>query len=222
MASSQDSNCCHFGPIRTKAQYIFPVPCPQHKPLYSVPWIPIVLGWWRRFADNWEAFYFLPLCCSHILFLKNSQRLSCRNSPADPLLYHVLRKAATKGWPAASASSTSLCIQSLVPLPFLYSGAPLACHASLWPSKWNCSARPACACLLYETSADCFIPSWSSSLLPLENLPCGILCCFPCVSVGSHSAWGKEHLWLTCYMHGTQGCINYLQYQDVHIWLISG
>lgn len=29
------------------------------------PW---VIRHWKRIADNWEALYFLPLCCSHVFF----------------------------------------------------------------------------------------------------------------------------------------------------------
>lgn len=128
------------------------------------PWFLLSLGDKRGegLADGWEVLYFLPLCCS--LIYSFSKHLSVETpfliQTSFPLLHHASRKAPAKGWTVVSASSMSLCIQSSVPLQFLYSGGLLACNAFLRPGKCHCSARPAWVLHFLETLADCFSPYW--------------------------------------------------------------
>lgn len=71
------NNYCHFGPISTKAQCIFPVSCPQSK-LWNIlfPWFLLPLGDMRGEVCRWLRHIFYLYVALINSFLNIFQRLS--------------------------------------------------------------------------------------------------------------------------------------------------
>lgn len=139
----------------------------------------------------------IPMLLWYIRFLKIFQRVFPVETAfliqfSFPFLYHVSRKAPAKGWPAASASSMIPCIQSLVSLLFLYSWVLLACQAFLRPG--NGTVLQGLMCSAFFTKP--WLTAWVAPTLPFSAigkiLRGLVLCCFLCVSVGSHRHLGER------------------------------